>query len=785
LGIDRAYFKLLEWFNQQEVLLPFKLLTLLGRKGYGWMEYVESLSCPDEEAARRFYQRAGILLGLMYILEGVDCFYENMIACGEYPLPIDLEALMHNNFKLDRNYSESYQIKPIDIIWWNSVFRIGLLPTIRLSADMKMSYDVGGLRDAGQQTLPFQCSAWRAVNSDAMKRDREFMKVDVNKSVPCLDGNYLHASDYTDEIVFGFKQIYRFILERGSELTTKNAPLEQFHRQKVRYILRNTKFYTSLLRSLLEPAYLRDGVLRSMEIDIVSRMSLDTGQKAIYWNLVKWETEALEQMDIPFFTLQTDSTAIDLPNGETLTGFCEKSSLDNVIDKITSLSERDLNTQVRLTESILRLSAISGKHTTTKNSKKQPEIDAGEVLSPPELIAEAKAIAEELKALAIYADDGSATWIAPQLQADRYILQPLRLDLYQGVAGQLLFLAALEQVTRDGGYRELIQAAARPLKDAIAKTPMSTLVKNGYSIGGYTGIGSLVYAFTRISEFLDEPTWLEDASSAASLISPNWITLDKNLDVLGGAAGAILSLLTLYQKNHDSTLLETAFCCGEHLLVSCTNNSQGFKGWHKIGTNFVTGFAHGAAGIAYALLRLYEVTDDRRFRDAAQDAITYEQSIFDEIAGNWPDFRDAMETNSNKRFMTAWCNGAPGIGLARIGGLSVFNTAQIEKEIDVALETTRQFTRQGKDHLCCGNFGRVEVLIVASQTFSQADLSQVATQQASSIVRRAQRRGSYHLFDKFLPGIFHPAFFQGTSGIGYQLLRLTYPDLLPSVLILD
>lgn len=786
LGIYRAYFKLLDWFNQQGVLLPFKLLRLLERQDYGWMEYIETVPCSDEAAASRFYQRAGMLLGLMYALKAVDCFYENIIACGEYPLPIDLETLMHNSFKRERNDSESYPMPPIEVIWRNSVFGIGLLPTINVSADLKMSYDIGGLRAAGQQVLPFLYSVWRNVNTDGMKREKDWMKVDVSASVPRLRDTYLCASDYTDEIVLGFQQMYRFILERKGELIGKNGRLEPFAGQKIRCILRNTKVYTALLRSLIEPAYLRDGIQRSMELDRLCRMFLERGEKTVHYSLLKWETEALEQMDIPFFTLATDSTALDLPNGEKLRDFCEKSSLYQVISKINSFSERDLTTQVQLTESILHLSAISGQHTTPENSKKELDIDieAADSLSPAELIAAAKAIAAQLKARVIYTDDGSAAWIAPQLQADRYILQPLRLDLYQGVAGLLVFLAALERVTGEGDYRELIQAAALPLKDAIATTPMSTLAKHGYSIGGYTGIGSFVYAFTCMAEFLDEPTWLEAAQLAACLISPDWIALDKNLDVLGGAAGAILSLLTLYQKTHDSTLLETAFCCGEHLLASGTNTNQGFKGWHKIGTNFVTGFAHGTAGIAYALLRLYDVTDDPRFKDAAQDAIAYEQSVFDQLAGNWPDFREAMEPNRKRRYMTAWCNGAPGIGLARMGALSVLNTAQIEQEIEVALQTTRHFTQQGKDHLCCGNLGRVEVLLVASHVFSRAYLSEVATQQASWVVRRAEQSGSYHLFEKFLPGIFHPAFFQGTSGIGYQLLRLANPALLPSVLLL-
>lgn len=227
-------------------------------------------------------------------------------------------------------------------------------------------------------------------------------------------------------------------------------------------------------------------------------MYLDRNQKAVHCSLVKWETEALEQMDIPFFTLRTDSTAIDLPNGQKLRGFCPQSGLDNVITKINSLREHDLSKQIRLSKSSLCLSAISGEHSTPENSKKAPLIDREEILSPPELIAAAKAIAEEIKARAIYTDDGSASWIAPQLQADRFIVKPLRLNLYQGVSGILVFLAALEKVIGDGNYRELIQTAALPLKDAIANMSISTLVKNGYSLGGYTGIGSLfIETFTK------------------------------------------------------------------------------------------------------------------------------------------------------------------------------------------------------------------------------------------------------------------------------------------------
>ena len=69
---------------------------MLDRSTHGWVEFVEHLPCRDHDEARRYYERAGMLLCLFYVLEGTDCHYENIIASGEYPVLIDTETLMHH-----------------------------------------------------------------------------------------------------------------------------------------------------------------------------------------------------------------------------------------------------------------------------------------------------------------------------------------------------------------------------------------------------------------------------------------------------------------------------------------------------------------------------------------------------------------------------------------------------------------------------------------------------------------------------------------------------------------
>jgi lantibiotic modifying enzyme len=52
--------------------------------------------------------------------------------------------------------------------------------------------------------------------------------------------------------------------------------------------------------------------------------------------------------------------------------------------------------------------------------------------------------------------------------------------------------------------------------------------------------------------------------------------------------------------------------------------------------------------------------------------------------------------------------------------------------------------------------------------------------QAAQVVARAKQRGN---FCYALTLAYNPSFFQGASGIGYELLRLAYLDQLPSVLL--
>ena len=209
-GLEVAYNQFLEWCNQQGVPLPFKVLKLINCSTYGWMEYVEHLPCEDEAAAQRFYQRAGMLLCLLYVLGGTDCHYENLIASGESLVLVDMETVMHHEAKKVESSSEATALMPIYQQFWDSVLRTALLPRWIFSQDKRIAYDISGLGSAELQLLPEHVLQWKLVNTDDMHRANETVTMPFAKNVPILNGMPLSPNNYLEELVEGFEPIYHF-----------------------------------------------------------------------------------------------------------------------------------------------------------------------------------------------------------------------------------------------------------------------------------------------------------------------------------------------------------------------------------------------------------------------------------------------------------------------------------------------------------------------------------------------------------------------------------------------
>ncbi len=785
LGLEVAFNQFLAWCNQKNDSLAFKVMKILDCDRYGWVEYIDHQPCADAAAVERFYQRAGMLLCVLYALRGTDCHNENVIAHGEHLVLIDAETLMYPEavpLGTSANLQELTATAAQQLS--NSVLRTGLLPCWDFSSDRKTAYDVSGLGSSNPQQAPSKQPRWQAINTDEMHLRYESVIMPIEKNVPLLDGQVLSANDYQPHLIAGFERMYQMLITHQSGLLDPNGAIAQLRHQQIRFIFRPTRIYGVILQNACLPAHLKNGVDYSIAIDKLSFVFLTYSEKPNAWSILSAELRSLEQLDIPLFTASASSDSLP-----TVSQCFSNTSYNLAIQQIQRLSESDLAWQIAIIQSAFYAKVAQ----TVAPPIEGVALKSLEILSSEQMLAEVRAIATELEAKAVLEPNGSLNWIGLSyvMEAERYQLQAMNDSLYEGRCGVGLFFAAAYRVTGEPRYRNLALRSLSFIRQQIQSADANSLVILGgavgvgsvmndfikISIGGAIGLGSMIYALVKISQLLEDTTLLLDAEALASLITPAQIAADDELDIVLGSAGAILGLVSLYEATEQEAVLATAIACGQHLLNHQISVNGAPPAWLNSASVPLTGFSHGAAGISYALLRLYAVTQDRRYWNAAIAGIEYERSAFSEAEGNWRDLRIAEPS-----FQGQWCHGATGIGLARTGGLDILDTPEIQSEIEIAMQTTQRYGVQVIDHLCCGNWGRVEALLTAARRCDRPDWDQAALTQATQIVDRAKRSGGYRLFPNLPNAVFHPGFFQGSAGIGYQLLRLV-DDQLPSVLL--
>jgi type 2 lantibiotic biosynthesis protein LanM len=291
---------------------------------------------------------------------------------------------------------------------------------------------------------------------------------------------------------------------------------------------------------------------------------------------------------------------------------------------------------------------------------------------------------------------------------------------------------------------------------------------------------------THLGKLWNDYTLIQEAARLAIDQLPRLIAQDQQLDIIAGTGGCLASLLALYTVAPSERLLKVAIQCGDHLVATAQRMHCGL-GWvaQEVANQPLAGFSHGIAGIAWALLQLAAITKHEGFRNTATEAFCYERSLFCSKEGNWRDLRESGATlahqESSESFMTAWCHGAPGIGLARLYSLPYIHDADIDREISSALHYTLTQGFGSNHSLCHGDLGNLELVHAVSQVYDDAALAQRVRVIAGTILDDIAHRG-------WLCGI--PSgtetlgLMTGLAGIGYGLLRLAHPNGVPSVLVL-
>lgn len=252
---EAAWASLLSAMNENGFIPLLRNARLLRRKGYHWMEYVEPARARDIAAVPRFYKRLGGLIAAAYLSNTVDCHRDNLIAAGEHPVLVDLDALWH----------------------------VSSVTTTQSATDLL--YRTGFFPRSNPDSLQSRSSVL------GKRTGNDLAKVGALPECP---------ANYADEIVAGFAAGWHSLVGTPARRAAFQRRLGAIRRRERRWIHFATENYAVIIRVSLQPGAL---VSASTRRDVIRRMC---ERPTVGAATIEAEIEAIERLDIPYFTRRTN-----------------------------------------------------------------------------------------------------------------------------------------------------------------------------------------------------------------------------------------------------------------------------------------------------------------------------------------------------------------------------------------------------------------------------------------------------------------------------------------------
>ena len=724
LDLHSHFNELVGWLNDKTGL-GIRTVGILPRDGYGWSEYVVHQPCEDLAEVRRFYHRQGALLALLYVLDGTDMHYENLIAVGEQPVLVDVETLFHPSHAPAGALSRDPAYRAL----LSSVYRTALLPLV-VSGEHGVA-DMSGLGGDADATAPTSVVDWADAGLDSMHLVRRPGKTRGARNRPRLDGADIEPRDHEIALLTGFRAAYEAIAWHREELIGAHGLLARCATDQIRFVPRSTSLYTGLLDESTHPDALRDAAGRSQLLDL-----LWDADEALHV-VVPYELADLWAGDVPLFTTRPDSRDVWASDGTRIPNVLATEGLSAVEAKIAALSDIDEHRQKWLISATLATRPESIVHSSTAGRRGLGATEA----DPDHLLAAATDIADEIMAQVQSERGGAANWLGLELIDDHHwAVRPMGAGLSNGYTGTALFLAQVGVLTGAQKYCELARDAIRPLPallQSLAADPESAQLVGP----GLHGLGGISYGLDRLHALLgdsDLATWLTASLELIEQLKP-----DEFPTYAEGAAGGLTAMQAI-QGNAIATRL------AERYADELVNTVE--LGLRRGRVAADHGFARGYQGIAWALGR-YGVPGDR-YTDAARAASDLDRP---ERPGSH-----------------GWCSGDAGTALARL-------SAGVPADLDAYLRAAAERPVLADLSLCHGELGAVEPLVWLAER-DHAAVEAVRRRRAGLVLAAVQQYGPQCGTPRAVPS---PGLLTGLAGIGYGLLRLAFSERVPSVLLLE
>ena len=390
----------------------------------------------------------------------------------------------------------------------------------------------------------------------------------------------------------------------------------------------------------------------------------------------------------------------------------------------------------------------------------------------------------------------SRPWLAAALKAERWLAasaQPgpdgiawpadptvpksVSTDLYNGMAGVVLFYLELHNATKDANALRMARGGADYLLSRVPDDPGNA------PMGLYTGLAGTAVVLSYAHDATGDERYLHGVHRILDLIfrADKGAEWNDSTDIISGSAGIGLALLALTRVDVNPL----APMVGDRLIERSQAVGDG-RTWlisPQMPRNYPN-FSHGTAGVSYFLARLAAKSGDKRHLDAALAGERWLSSIATETPNGGRLIYHSAPGNE-QIFYLSWCHGPAG-------------TARLYRALAAATRDERWDGRinqlaLGIRHMkvperspgfwnnisqCCGNCGVSEFFIGLHRRDQHAGHLAFAEEIAHDTLARATAEGDglkwiqaeHRVRPELL--VAQTGLMQGAAGVGLALLHL-------------
>ncbi|MFB9601669.1 type 2 lanthipeptide synthetase LanM family protein [Streptomyces roseofulvus] len=743
-----SFDRLVAWLGARLPGLGPRTARTVRRDGYGWLEFIAGRPCRSVAELDRFYRRQGALLALLYAVDGVDMHHENLVACGDQPVPVDVETLLHPSVPVAATAGPD----PAAAALASSVHRTCLLPQLLIGEHGAL--DISAVGGGRAELSPTDLVGWADAGTDTMRLVRRRAPYAASPNRPSLDGREVDPGAYEAALLSGFRAGYDTLVAHRAELLATDGPLAALGAAPARLVGRATRLYATLLDEAAHPEVLGDAVDRDV---LFSLLYAESAGDPVRRRLVEHEIEDLWDGDVPVFTHRPDGADVWSSRGVRLPGLLAAPGLAAAERKVSALGEVDRHRQEWLVTATL---ATRRAHRVTHRADAPPLPPApAAVPEARRLLTAACGLADEIVGHALH-DGTRANWIGLELvDGSHWAVSPMGAGLADGYTGVALFLAQLGRLTGVGRYTELAARAVRPMPRLVRALADAPELSRAVGPGGFHGLGGLCYALARLSTLLGDDRPAESLPLALRALAASARTDDPAgppADVATGLAGGLAALHAVHAETGLPQAAALAAEFADRLLTATTALPEGFL--------------RGRAGVGWALLRHATATGGSPEGPHAATGRA--------LLGPAPDATDPRGDTPAHASGTdfGWCAGLAGTLLAAQADV---DPSGFSDGLWPRLLEERPFL--GDFSLCHGELGTLEAMITAA-AHGVPGADGRLTHRAGLLLGALDRYGPRCATPD---GVSSPGLLTGLSGIGHTLLRLGFPDAVPSVLLLE